>query len=64
MSPILSFINLQISCFSFSDSGSHGQLGSTRKVNPKVVIPDSKIEVYKQTLVSSFNEDPHLSIER
>jgi len=34
------------------------------KISPKVVIPGGKEEVYKSTLVSILNEDPHLSHDR
>ena len=34
------------------------------KISPKVAIPGRKEEVYKSTLVSMLNEDPHLSHDR
>ena len=39
-------------------------LSNREKVSPKVTIPGRKEEVYKSTLVSVLNEDPHLSHDR
>ena len=39
-------------------------LPNREKISPKVAIPGRKEEIYKSTLVSVLNEDPHLSHDR